>query len=92
MSRYDYNRPPPDPAAIPDYLDEELQRITEALNQANVYTAAQLASVTSVVNAKVKFKGMMVWDDTNSVPLWASGPKAEDVWLDSQGSLAITPV
>jgi hypothetical protein len=58
-------------------LEQELWRLREVRD----FPSAQLADVNSYIN-KNKYKGMFVWDSTNNVPKWASGPAPSDPWVE----------
>lgn len=55
-------------------------------------TQANLTSQAASINTADKFAGKQVWDTTNDLPIWASGPLATDTWIDAAGVVAHTPV
>ena len=52
----------------------------------------ELSSATSDINTKAKVSGRQVWDKTFTRPLWATGSKPTDTWVDAAGSVRYTPV
>lgn len=60
---------------------------------ANVnFTTAVLSTATQGVNIGGKFAGRQVFNTTTNQTLYAAGPLATDVWVDSAGVTVITPV
>ncbi len=55
-------------------------------------TTANLAQDTHTVNTFNKFVGKRVFNTTTSMPVYASGSGATDVWVDATGATAHTPV
>lgn len=55
-------------------------------------TAAELADIADDCNTNGKFPGLVVWDSTNSRPVWAVNDTAGSVWVYSDGTTAHTPV
>lgn len=64
----------------------------ETLSTPFVSTTAALAAVGNAINTTDKHQGKMVWNSTTSKPVWANGPLAADLWKDSTGATAHTPV
>lgn len=62
------------------------------MDKAQQATAANFALLAAAVNTTQKYTGKMVWDSTNSKPVWATGQTAASVWVDSSGSTVYTPV
>ena len=56
-----------------------------------VDTTAHLASSTSTVNTKGKFKNEMIQNSDTGKPVWAAGSGPTAVWKDATGSTAHTP-
>ncbi|NJM09597.1 MAG: hypothetical protein HC883_01465 [Bdellovibrionaceae bacterium] len=67
-------------------LEQELLRLKEL----HEYPTAILSDVNSYIN-KNKRKGMMVWDSTEEVPVWASGAAPSDPWLPLEPAPVIPP-
>jgi hypothetical protein len=56
-------------------------------------TQAALRDITNAINTGAnKVAGAMLWDSTNSKPVWATGAADGDTWVDGVGTLAHTPV
>ena len=54
---------------------------------------ANLTSVSDVVNTmEFKRAGLMVWNSTTGMPVWASGSGSTATWVDATGAVAHTPV
>lgn len=92
MSYYEKLVPPTEVEQVPGYLDDEMEKISDAINNPSRYTQAQLLSVDSVINRRLKAEGVQVWDTTNKRPLWAAGNAPADDWLDAQGTIVFSPV
>ena len=48
-------------------------------------------SVTSDLNTFNKYVGKMVWDTTNTKPVWSSGSASSADWVDYSGNTVYTP-
>ena len=49
-------------------------------------------SITSDLNTFNKYAGKMVWDTTNTKPVWSSGSGSGAVWVDYNGNTVYTPL
>lgn len=54
-------------------------------------TQTQILAATDVVNTKWKFPGQVIWDVTNTRPLWASGTATTAAWEDGSNNVVHTP-
>lgn len=55
-------------------------------------TKANFEDVTNAINTTGKYAGKQVWSSTDSLPVWAVGAAAGDVWVDGTGATKYTPV
>jgi len=53
---------------------------------------ADFEDIGNAINTTGKYAGKMVWSTTDSVPVWAAGAAAGDVWVLADGTTKYTPV
>jgi len=53
---------------------------------------SNLASLSSDINTKGKQTGVMYFNTTTGLPVWAAGSTPSSVWVDATGATAHTPV
>jgi hypothetical protein len=93
----------PYPTSVNDYgngiyrtpdLDSRYAQVSSLSDvlRRSVATTEELEDITDSINTSGKFIGKMVFNTTDSVPVWASGVDDSDDWVDSAGAVAHTPI
>jgi hypothetical protein len=55
-------------------------------------TKTNFEDIANAINTTGKYAGKQVWSTTDSLPVWAVGAAAADVWVDGTGATEYTPV
>jgi hypothetical protein len=55
-------------------------------------TETNFEDIANAINTTGKYAGKQVWSTTDSLPVWAVGSAAGDVWVDGTGATKYTPV
>lgn len=77
---------------VSTWLERWRKRFNETLEPVTA-TTAQLEDIADAINTGPdKVEGQLVYNTTTNAPVWAGGSDAGDVWRDSAGVTAHTPV
>lgn len=88
---YQNSSPPKDLEGLVAFLEYELAKIAEGINDVPKYTQEQFEDKDSLVNKANKGEGRQVWDATHKRPVWATGNAPTDFWVKGDGTIAYSP-